>query len=134
MSSFPTLGCTRRIKGRRALTPMRSKRKKHIKTRSNPSVKRNVLVSKPSDTRLDSQRSQSGKKEQCDSEGKQGSQGSGDQSEQQSPQVIETLDDRGDQCNSNRPIHPGSIQGLPNANASQHELDETELQEEEPPF
>jgi len=113
---------------------MKSRGKKPAKTRSSGIVKkkRNVLLSKPSEPCLSSERSQSDTKEQCDGEEWKGSQGSGDSGKQQDTEVVKASDGQGDQCDSPRPIHPGSIQGL--QAASLHELDETELKEEEPPF
>ena len=134
MSSFPTLGATRRVTGRRALTPMRSRGRKPAKTRSTGIVKkkRNVLFSKPSESRIIGERPQGDTKEQCDSEERKGSQGGSDSGKQHDTEVIKASDGKGDSCDSPRPIHPGSIQGL--QAASLHELDETELKEEEPPF
>ena len=129
MSIFPTLGATRRFKGRRAITPMRSRGKK---TRSIlVRKKRNVLLSKPSEPRINRERSQENTTEQCDSQEREGSQGSSGQGEQQGKEVVKTPDSQGDQCDSPRPIHPGSVQGLPSS-ASLLEFDETELKEEEP--
>ena len=135
MSSFPTLGATRRVTGRRALTPMRSRGKKPAKTRSSGIVKkkRNVLLSKSSESRIISERPQGDTKEQCDGEERKGSQGGSDPGKQQDTEVVKTPNSQGDQCDSPRAIHPGSIQGL-SPSASLHELDETELKEEEPPF
>lgn len=134
MSIFPTLGATRRVKGRRALTPMKSRGKKPAKTRSSILVKkkRNVLLPKSSEPCIDSQRSQSDTKEQCDSEEREGSQGSSDSGKQHDTKVVKETHEPRDQCDSPGPIHPGSIQGL--SPASLHELDETQLKEEEPPF
>ena len=135
MSIFPTLGATRRVKGRRAITPMRSRGKKPSKTRSSVLVKKkhNVLLSKSSEPCINRQRSQNDTTEQCDSEERKRSQGSSDQGKQQDTEVVKETDGQGDQCDPPGPIHPGSIQRL-SSSASLYELDETELKEEEPPF
>lgn len=141
MSSLPTLGGTRRITGRRSFTPMRPRGRKHIKTRCNSTVvkgKRNVFLPKSPRAYDDGERPEDNKTELSKDTKWKGSENGSDKREQQNAEISEALDIQGDELYPPRPIHPGSVQGLPTAAASKDAdtslANAADLKEEEPPF
>lgn len=139
MNRVKTLGGkTRRILGRRAITPIRRKRKLAvIKTRSRTRID-DISVLQRTSSLGDEERATEDSKEHCDSEKRKGSQGGDDSGEREVTHLCEAPVDCGYSENPEKSVHPGSIQGLPQLLESTDALtevtNETSPQEEEPPF
>lgn len=139
MNRVKTLGGkTRRILGRRAITPIRRKRKLAvIKTRSRTRID-DISVLQRTSSLGDEERATEDSKEHCHSEKRKGSQGGDDSGEREVTHLCEAPVDCGYSENPEKSVHPGSIQGLPQLLESTDALtevtNETSPQEEEPPF
>lgn len=140
---------TRRCYGRRGLTPIRSKKKRILKTRSqrrflaeaetqnsvilSASKVENVSIQQHTGSRSEKERSTDDEKEYCEHQGREGSEDSGDHGKREDTQECEEVNKCGNEEDSEFAVHPGSFQGV--SRLSEHadtvKTNETELKTEE---
>lgn len=131
-------GKTRRIQGRRSITPIRRKHKLAVmKTRSNTKVDGLPILQSANTLSLSERiKTQTDTKEYSLGEKRQGNEGGDSTGERQDKEVSEASLSCGYSENPEESVHPGSIQGVPSG--SPHALtqvtNETQHEEEEPPF
>lgn len=127
------LGGTRRIQGRRGITPIRSKKKRIVKTRSSKRVENGVPVQQHTSTRSHREWEKEREKEQCTDCKWKGDQDSGGDRKWDDSQEHKEAVQRGNQEDSEQSVHPGSLQELCELSelAVTDITNETELQEEE---
>lgn len=126
-------GKTRRLQGRRSVTPIKPRRKRILKTRYRKRVENGVSIQQHSSSRSDGKRSTEGQKEQCGDCERKGDKDSRGDREREDTQEHQEANSCGNEEDSAESVYPGSLQEL-------HELselavaditNETELQEEE---
>ena len=120
---------TYRVQGRRAITPMRSKHRFHIKKTRIKKDGRLCLQQQSSAQHLE-EWSPDNIEEQCEDRGEQGSQTSSGEGEWKDTKEYEILDEGGDSQDKEQYLYSRSIQ----SNASLVNTNKTRQQEEEPSF
>ena len=128
---------TRRFTGRRGITPMKSKHKKIIKTRSHKvEGKRNVQLLQHTKSRNDEEWKDTDTQECRENSERKGNKDSGFDGKWQDAQECPQVNQGGGSENSEKSIHPGPIQalsGLPESAAVSPTSDETQIESEELP-
>lgn len=130
---------TRRISGRRGVTPIKSKHKKTIpKTRGHKLEKKPyVPLRKHTNTQSDEERKDSYKDKYGKDPERKGDQDSCLGGEREDTQEHTQTVSLGDQENPEESVHPGTLQAvldLPTATASVQTADKTEIEAEEIPL
>jgi hypothetical protein len=136
LRSLQTIGkYTRRLHGRRAITPMKSKGKKVAikKTRSSHKVEANVQLPKHTSSRNGSQRSSSTENQHSIDQERKGNKDSGSEGKREDTKEHQEVITEGDKSNQECTIHPGSLQELRDLSelAFHDEEHKTEHQEEQ---
>ena len=152
MFPFDLKGRTRRFHGRRGITPIKSKKKRIIKTRSQRrflaeaepqnsgilSANRveNVSIQQHTSARSGEERSSHDEKEHSEHQGEERDQGSGDHGKREDTQKCQEADKCGNGEDSEFTVHPGSFQGVPrlSEHADTVKANETELKTEGSPI
>lgn len=142
MFPFDLKGRTRRFHGRRGITPIKSKKKRIIKTRSQRPVilsanrVENVSIQQHTSARSGEERSSHDEKEHSEHQGEERDQGSGDHGKREDTQKCQEADKCGNGEDSEFTVHPGSFQGVPrlSEHADTIKANETELKTEGSPI
>lgn len=131
LRALRVLNRTRRFHGRRAITPLRPKRKRILKTRCHTKVG-NVSIQQHTGSRSDGKWSSQDQKEHSEHQGREGNKIGGDHGKWKDSEECEELDQCGNEEDSELTVHPGSLQEvsrLPEY-ASSDSTNETELKGE----
>ena len=123
---------TRRFHGRRSITPMKHKGRKPAKTRCHN--RNGVQLREHTSSFHDNERQGENKDQHCENQKREGDKDSECSRERKDTEVHEEVIQLGNSEHSEKPVHPGSVQELRELSASVQVTDETDQQEEEPPF
>ena len=126
-------GKTRRITGRRSVTPIKPKRKRILKTRYTKKVENGVSIQQHSSSRGHGKRKKETEKEYCGDCERQGDKDSGTDGKWKDAQEHQETVNCGNEEDSAESVYPGSLQELYELSelAVVDITNETELQEEE---
>ena len=127
---------TRRITGRRSITPIRSRHKKLIKKTRGHKVERKPYVSilKHATAHSDEKRNQADKSEFSDDQERKGDKDGSLDGEWKDPQEHTQVEQSGTTENSEESVHPGPVQTVPHmpeSTASSETSDKTEIESEQ---
>jgi hypothetical protein len=127
---------TRRVTGRRSITPIRSKQKKLIKKTRGHKVERKPYVSilKHATAHSDGKREETDKSQLSDCQEREGDKDGSLEGEWKDPQEHTQAIESGNTENSEESVHPGPIQTLsnmPESTASSETSDKTEIESEQ---
>lgn len=130
---------TRRFTGRRGLTPMKTKHRKTIpKTRGHRVGKKiHVPVLKHTSPQRDGEWGTEDENKHSEHQGQEGNQNSGSQGKREDTKEHTQVEQSGNSENSEKSVHPGPIQTLPDMpeQSAVHETsDKTEIEAEELPL
>ena len=129
---------TRRFKGRRGITPMKTKHKKPIPKTRGHKVERKpyVPIRKLTNAQQHGQRDTKDKDEHCKDSQREGDQDSHHEGERKDQEEHTQVEPSRATENSEKSVHPGPLQtvpGLPEQTAAHTETDETQIESEELP-
>lgn len=118
---------TRRLRGRRAITPIRNRKKHFAKTRSHNKIEeRNDLrVSQRADSHGDQQRDENDKKEHSHGEKREGDEDSDGEGERADAEKHEAPHTQGDSQHPEVTVHPGSVQEAKSSDDSETAINRT---------
>jgi len=136
MNGFRTLralgNTTRRVQGRRSLTPIRPKKKRILKTRSGKRVENGLPIQQFTGSRSARERCSQSKKEHSRDSQWKGNEDSGNHGKWEDSEKHQEAESLGDEKNSEQSVYPGSLQEL--HELSEHAVteipNETEFKEE----
>jgi hypothetical protein len=126
---------TRRLTGRRSITPIRSKQKKLIKKTRGHKVERKPYVSilKHTTANSDGERKETDKSQLSDGQEREGDKDGSLEGERKDPKEHTQANESGNTENSEESIHPGPVQTVPNmseSTASPETSDKAEIESE----